>query len=152
MTHSEPSTSFRRRTLVSGGAWAVPAIAIASAAPASAQSPSGILVTLPASGCRSRLNGDADLRFTLTVINERNTPVDVAITSVSISARADNVTFPGTITVQSDGSQAAVVTFAGGNQTQPSDRTVVVTYNLGNPMEPLTVTGTVSFATVGTTC
>jgi hypothetical protein len=87
-----------RRTVVKGAAWAVPAVMVASSAPAAAASPG--VVTLQGRDCK--LPGSSAAPFTdgavylATIQNTFNTPINVEITSFTRGAATQ---LGGTITV-----------------------------------------------------
>lgn len=75
-----------RRTVAKGAAWAVPAIAVAGAAPAMAASPG--LIELSGAGCKLPGNSNSTFKgyaFALTASNTTTSSVTIQINSVTLN-------------------------------------------------------------------
>lgn len=85
--HPAESTGISRRTLMKGAAWAVPAIALVSAAPAFAASGGGSL-SLSGGACKLPGNSNAAYKdgyvFKLSAENTTKAEITVTVTSVTL--------------------------------------------------------------------
>ena len=115
MTGSEgarPSGS-NRRTVVKGAAWAVPAVAVAAAAPALAASPKCLTAQFLGDSCKQPGSGN-DFGYRLEICFTNNCATSITLTVTQVAANTGN---PVVLAV----SQDPITIPAGGQACLPQD-------------------------------
>ena len=138
-----------RRTVVTGTAWAVPAIVVAGPAPHAAATPippvtiGGTACKIPGNSGNVR-NGVA---FELTITNPYNTPLVVNITSVTKSGDvAPTQIVPASFTIPAKSTKTVVL--EAGPYNNSSNASITVGYSYLDPTTNTTRTGTAGPTTV----
>ena len=122
---SKAKKGVSRRTVVVGTAWAVPAIVVASAAPAMALSGP---VTFTGRACKSPGNPKRYL-FEITVTNSNNVPLQLNAISLVINGVTSANVCPTTGTIAANSSQN--VTIAAGTYPDSANGTAILNYSFG---------------------
>ena len=127
---SKPETSkakkgISRRTVVVGTAWAVPAIVVASAAPAMALSGP---VTFTGRACKSAGNPKLYV-FELSVTNTNNVPLQLNAISLDINGTTRTNLCPSSGTIAANSTQ--IVTIAAGFYPDSENGTATLVYSFG---------------------
>ena len=122
---SKAKKGVSRRTVVVGTAWAVPAIVVASAAPAMALSGP---VTFTGRACKSPGNPKRYL-FEITVVNDNNVPLEFHAISLVINGVTSANVCPdeGTIAANS----TLTLTIAAGTYPDSANGTAILNYSFG---------------------
>lgn len=120
------SNGLSRRTVVIGAAWAVPAIVVASAAPALAASGP---VVLTGRACKDPGNqGNKSYYFEVKLTNTTSSTVTYTFTQISINGETTTVT-PKTVDVSSGQTKTVVLTAAG--LSDSANGTAKLDYSIG---------------------
>ncbi len=123
---SKVKSGISRRTVVTGTAWAVPAIVVASAAPAFALSGP---VTFTGLACKSPGNNSRYL-FQISVTNTNNVPIVIHPVSLVVNGDTSETICPATDqTVPAHGQ--ATFTFIAGRFSNSANGTAVFNYTYG---------------------
>jgi len=122
---SQAKKGVSRRTVVVGTAWAVPAIVVASAAPAMALSGP---VTFTGVGCKSP-GGQKIYVFQLSVTNDNNVALQLNSTSLVINGVTGPTVCPASGTIGPHSTQ--LITIAGGLFADSANGTATLNYTFG---------------------
>lgn len=125
---SEPSKGkqgISRRTVVAGTAWAVPAIVVASAAPAFALSGP---VTFTANACKDPGNNSRYL-FQISVTNGTNVPLTIHPVNLVVNNDIGETICPGNQVVAPN--STATFTFIAGTYDNSANGTAIFNYTYG---------------------
>lgn len=121
----------RRRTVLRGAAWSVPALLVAAAAPAVAASPS-VAATSPGTGCHLDVNPKKQLRAHVTFTGPDG--VLVSVTSVTTpGATVSGLPVAGTV---SGGVFVAVIALTTQSANDFGPRTLQVSFTVDGTAQP----------------
>ena len=153
--HSEDAAprkkGLSRRTVVTGTAWAVPAIVVAGPAPHAAATPLPP-VTIGGTACKYPGNSGQfrdGIRFLLTITNPNKTDVVLTVDSLTLAdgEKAPNIS-PTTITVTPGTNKYVVIGYP---FTNSANTQVTVKYSYTDPATGKVVNGTAGPTTVNLT-
>lgn len=147
---SSAKPGISRRTIVAGTAWAVPAIVVASAAPAFALSGP---VTFTGRACKSP-GGNSRYLFEISITNSNNFPIILHPVSLVVNGVTSSTLCPGDQTVPANSTRT--FTFIAGVFGNSANGTALFNYTYGQTGTELTGQASSGFNNLppilGTTC
>jgi hypothetical protein len=128
---TKPKQGISRRTVVAGTAWAVPAIVVASAAPAMAASGPVVLSGTACKGPGQSGNFAFAYYFQVTLTNNTNSSQTYTFNSITINGSQPPLTSiaPSSVTVNAQ--TVTVVTLLAQGSTNSANGTAVLAYMIG---------------------
>ncbi|MFV0462180.1 MAG: hypothetical protein ACK5MP_03130 [Nostocoides sp.] len=141
-------SGIRRRTLVAGTAWAIPAVAVVGAAPAFAGSPTcddtGICVGL-AEACKHAAGGDKIYHLTFSFCNTTNTSAEVCVTALTLNTNGGGdpqptFTIPAGSCCTAEPNMCCEMTFESSQSGDTSQGTINIDYTVNGNTQTASIT------------